>query len=41
VVSGKQIPLIKELVWETDNSSFLVVGDVREVFGEGFVQNLQ
>lgn len=41
VVSGKQIPLIKELVWDIDNSSFLVVGDVREVFGEGFVQNLQ
>ena len=41
IVSKKQIPEVKEIVLEIDEKSFLVVGDVREVMGEGFVQKLQ
>lgn len=41
IVSKKQIPEVKEIVLEIDEKSFLIVGDVREVMGEGFVQKLQ
>lgn len=41
IVSKKQISEVKEIVLEIDEKSFLVVGDVREVMGEGFVQKLQ
>ncbi|MDO5402095.1 MAG: YitT family protein [Eubacteriales bacterium] len=41
VVSKKQIPQIKEIVARQDASAFCFIGDVREVFGEGFVQKLQ
>ena len=41
VVSIKQIPYLKEIVMEIDENSFLIVGDVREVMGNGFVQKLQ
>lgn len=39
--SIKQIPYLKEIVMEIDENSFLIVGDVREVMGNGFVQKLQ
>ena len=39
VVSIKQIPYLKEIVMEIDENSFLIVGDVREVMGNGFVQS--
>lgn len=41
VVSKKQIPQIKEIVARQDASAFCFIGDVREVYGEGFVQKLQ
>lgn len=41
VVSKKQIPQIKEVVAEIDDKAFFIIGDVREVLGEGFVQNIQ
>lgn len=41
VVSKKQIPQIKEIVEQQDSSAFYFIGDVREVLGEGFVQNIQ
>lgn len=39
VVFKKQIPKVKEIALEVDENVFLVIGDVREVCGEGFVQN--
>lgn len=41
VVSKKQIPQIKDIVARQDAEAFCFIGDVREVFGEGFVQKLQ
>ncbi len=41
VVSKKQLQQVKEIVQEIDAGAFLIVGDVREVCGEGFVQNIQ
>lgn len=40
VVSKKQVPQIKEIALAADSRAFLIVGDVREVCGEGFVQNI-
>lgn len=37
VVSKKEIVFLKELVHQTDPNAFVVVGDVREVLGEGFL----
>ena len=39
VVSKKEIVLLKEVVHEIDKSAFVVVGDVREVHGEGFIEH--
>ena len=39
VVSKKQIVLLKELVHKIDRDAFVIVGDVREVLGEGFIEN--
>lgn len=41
VVSKKQIPQMKQIALDIDCRAFLIVGDVREVCGEGFVQNIQ
>jgi uncharacterized membrane-anchored protein YitT (DUF2179 family) len=41
VVAKKQVPRIKQIATEIDQRAFLIVGDVREVMGEGFVQNTQ
>ncbi len=38
VVSSKEIVRIKEIVAQKDPRAFLIVSDVREVFGEGFVE---
>lgn len=38
ILSKKQIPLLKEIVMQTDEKAFFIIGDVREVCGEGFVQ---
>ncbi|NLK22005.1 MAG: YitT family protein [Epulopiscium sp.] len=38
VVSKKQIFQLKEIVREMDKKAFVIVGDVREVVGEGFIQ---
>ena len=38
VVSKKQIVLLKELVHQIDQDAFVIVGDVREVLGEGFIE---
>lgn len=37
VVSKKEIVSLKELVRRIDENAFVVVGDVREVLGEGFI----
>lgn len=37
VVSKKEIVRLKELVHQVDENAFVVVGDVREVLGEGFL----
>lgn len=39
VVSKKEIVLLKELVDQIDKNAFVVVGDVREVHGEGFIEH--
>lgn len=38
VVSKKEIVALKELVTEIDPAAFVIVGDVREVLGEGFIE---
>ncbi|MBQ4283408.1 MAG: YitT family protein [Lachnospira sp.] len=38
VVSKKQIPRLKEIAQSADNKVFIIIGDVREVWGEGFVK---
>lgn len=38
VVSKKQIVSLKELVTRIDRNAFVIVGDVREVLGEGFIE---
>lgn len=38
VVSKKEISRIKELVREQDRKAFVIVSDVREVLGEGFIE---
>ena len=38
VVSKKQIVSLKELVTKIDRNAFVIVGDVREVLGEGFIE---
>lgn len=39
VVSKKEIVQLKEIVHTIDSEAFLIVSDVREVFGEGFIEN--
>ena len=41
IVSKKEITQVKELAFDIVNKCFLIVGDVSEVMGEGFVQKLQ
>ena len=38
VVSKKEIVKLREIVAEFDKKAFLIVTDVREVFGEGFIE---
>lgn len=38
VVSKKQIILLKEIIYQVDRDAFVIVGDVREVLGEGFIE---
>lgn len=38
VVSKKEIVTLREIVAEYDRKAFLIVNDVREVFGEGFIE---
>lgn len=38
VVSKKQIAKLKDIVKEVDENAFVIVADVREVVGEGFIQ---
>ena len=39
VVSKKEIIKLKEIVREYDKNAFIIVGDVREVLGEGFIES--
>ena len=39
VVSKKEIVQLKEIVHTIDSEAFLIVSDVREVFGEGFIES--
>lgn len=41
VVSKKEIVLVKEIVHKVDHKAFVIVNDVREVLGEGFVEYTQ
>lgn len=38
VVSKKEIVVLKEIVLNTDRNAFVIVSDVREVLGEGFLE---
>ena len=38
VVSKKQIVLLKDIIHQIDRNAFVIVGDVREVLGEGFIE---
>ena len=38
VVAKKEIVALKELVYRIDRHAFVIVGDVREVLGEGFLE---
>ena len=38
VVSRKEIVQIREIVREFDTRAFVIVSDVKEVFGEGFIE---
>ena len=38
VVSKKQIVLLKEIIHEIDKNACVIVGDVRVVLGEGFIE---
>lgn len=38
VVSKKEIVTLKEIVKECDHNAFVIVADVREVLGEGFIE---
>lgn len=37
VVSRSQIPILKQLAYEEDQKAFIIMTDIREVLGEGFV----
>lgn len=39
VVAKKEIVILKELIHQTDRDAFVIVGDVREVLGEGFIED--
>ena len=39
VVSKKEIVQVKDIVRNIDPKAFLIVSDVREALGEGFVEN--
>ncbi len=41
VMSKKEIVAVREKVYAIDSSAFLIVYDVKEILGEGFVQNNQ
>ena len=41
VVSKKEIIHVREIVHKIDSQAFLIVTDVREVFGEGFIEYKQ
>ena len=41
VVSKKQIVELKDIVSEIDPNAFVIVSDVREVLGEGFLEYQQ
>jgi uncharacterized membrane-anchored protein YitT (DUF2179 family) len=41
VTSRKQAVMLKKLVWELDREAFVIISDVREALGEGFVENVQ
>lgn len=41
IMTRKQVPAMKKVVWETDEDAFIMVSDVREALGEGFVKNSQ
>lgn len=38
IISKRQIVAVKDIVKESDDSAFMVVADVREVLGEGFLR---
>ncbi len=40
VVSKKEIVQVKDIVRQTDPKAFVIVSDVREALGEGFIENL-
>ena len=41
VVSKKEIVKVKDIVKRIDADAFMIVSDVREVFGEGFIEEHQ
>ncbi|MDP4132866.1 MAG: YitT family protein [Bacillota bacterium] len=37
VVSKKEVPVLRQIVMEIDDKAFMVIGEVKEVLGEGFI----
>ena len=40
VVPRKEIIWLRDIVREYDKQAFLIVSDVKEVFGEGFIEDI-
>lgn len=39
VVTSREIPVIKDVIYNVDASAFVTVSDANEVMGEGFQEN--
>ncbi|MDT3843531.1 MAG: YitT family protein [Bacillota bacterium] len=40
VISNREVPLLKDIVWRIDPSAFVIVSDAKEVLGEGFSREI-
>lgn len=40
VVQGRELPYVRKKIRQIDNKAFIMISDVTEVLGEGFVENL-
>jgi uncharacterized membrane-anchored protein YitT (DUF2179 family) len=40
VIQGRELPYVRKKIHKIDNRAFIMISDVTEVLGEGFVENL-